>query len=301
MKRFLVGAFAAAALLASVPAAAQTPQMRVCTGKDTGNYYFAANVLKKHSTRVAIIPMETGGSLDNIEKIIAGECDAAFVQNDALRVASDRNARVVSAIERGTTMYKEYAHLLCNRSSGITRVTHLTDKHTVAIGPQGSGSAVTWSGFVAADRKKYGTDRSAGQRGPTTDPRDGIRAFNAAADGAEVTCALFVGGLGSALIKGDAAKLANNLILVNVDDSDFDDEVDARGRKIYTFETIPGKTYGALSPSGIFSYKDVSTVAVQAVFVVSTEWLSANNAAYDSVLSALNTALPEVLQRVEPK
>lgn len=280
-----------AVLATSCVANAQTkPQLNLCTGAESGNYFYAGNVLKKYSQSANVNVIETRGSVDNLDRILAGQCDAAFVQTDALRVYGDRNPRIIPAIERAQVLYEEYVHFLCNREQKLGRITDLTSKHTVAIGPDGSGSAVSWAAMVAADKKKYGNI--------PTDPRSGVRALSAVADGTQVQCMLFTAALKPSLITNDATPLAQRIVMVPANDRDFDGAKDQRGRKIYTFKDIPANLYGALQPSGLMNYKAVETVTVEAVLVVSSNWIAENERQYDGVLRAAAQARPEILKKV---
>lgn len=291
--KLLAAALAGAIIGLAVGANAQPvkPSFNLCTGGESGNYFFAGNVVRKHSTSVSVNVVETRGSIDNMERILAGQCDGAFVQTDALRVYGDKNPRIISSIERASVLYEEYVHLLCNRDAKLGRVTDLTTKHTVAVGPDGSGSAVSWQSFVAADKKKYGAI--------PTDPRSGVRALNAVADGTQVQCMLFTSALKPSLVVNDAAPLSKRIVMVPADDRDFGDAKDQRGRRIYNYREIPANLYGDLQPSAaLFGTKAVDTVAVEAVFVVSTAWIDQYERSYDSLLRAVIAARPEILKKV---
>lgn len=254
------------------------PAFRICTGGDSGNYFAAGNILRQQATNVDVQVQTSRGSMENLERILAGECDGGYVQTDAYRVFGARNPRIIPAVERAGTIYEEYVHFLCNRNAGITRITQLTNRHTVAVGPEGSGSAVTWQGFVIADQRRYGP--------VNIDPRATLRALAAVADGTQVQCMIYVGALRSSFMMNDAKALADRIILVAADDSDFDNQRDQRGNRVYNFREIPRNLYGNLQPSGFVNYTAVRTVAMEAVFVVSTAWIERNERAYDGLLRA---------------
>jgi TRAP transporter TAXI family solute receptor len=269
------------------------PVLRVCTGRQGGNYFFAAQQMARFATSVAIQPVLTQGSLENVQRVTNGSCDVAFAQNDAIRVYKELDPTAISKVERGMAMYKEYVHLLCNRESGITKITHLKKGHVVAIGPEGTGANVVWQFLVATDKDRY--------KDIQTSPKDGLRGLTAIQDGDEVTCALYVGGLGDQLLKKDAQKFADKVVLVNVNEG-VDREKDAKGRPIYSYESIPSGTYGNLMPSGaLFGHSSASTFAVDAVFIANTDWIERNSATYDNLLRAVTNSLPAVRERANPK
>lgn len=83
----------------ALPALAADPvPFRLCTGREDGNYTRAGHMLKRQvpvsSLKLEIKTIQ--GSIENLDRVVAGECDGAFVQSDALLVYSSRNAQVIS-------------------------------------------------------------------------------------------------------------------------------------------------------------------------------------------------------------
>ena len=286
-------ALTAATALAPNPAAAD-PTFRLCTGYDTGNYFRAGHLMKKVATGVPVDVVATQGSLDNLARMSAGTCDGAFVQADALLVYSARNAQALSGLERAGILYSEDAHLLCNRRAGIGRVTELTKDSTVAVGPDGTGARTTWDAFVLADKKRYGPVQ--------VDPRSGVRALSAVSDGAAVQCLFYVGAPGSTFMKGDASAQGDRLVLAATDDWDMGGVAkDSRGKPVYGYGEIPAGTYPRLQPGGtLYGTKPVKVITVDALFVASATWISANEAAYDRVLRAFTAAGPAIKALAAP-
>lgn len=274
---------------------AQALRYRLCTGDSNLNYFKAGHMMKKRQpTGVIIEVVETKGSIDNLDKIAAGECDGAFVQNDALLVYSQKNAAAISGIERAGVLYREQVHMLCNRKANLGRMVNLDGKMRVAVGPDGSGGNTTWAGFVAADKKRYGVVQ--------TDARSGERALGAVADGSDVTCMLVVTALGGSLLKQAAQNYGDKVVLVGTDDRDMAKTVDAKGRSIYEYGEIPADTYPKVQPGGtLYGTKSVPTVQVDAVFVSRIDWINANGKAYDKVLEAFRSSLPDIATLAQPK
>lgn len=298
IKSVLKFGFAGIALaLASSGAMAQNKaDFRLCTGAETGNYYKAGHMVKKmQGSGVNINVVPTQGSLENLDKLTRGECDGAFVQSDALLVYSNKNAAAISVVERAGVLYQEYAHLLCNRKSGIDRVTDLTSAHSVAVGPDGSGARTTWDAFVLADAKRYKPVR--------IDSRSGPRAYSAVADGTDVTCALWIGAIGSSAMKNDASAKGDQIVLAGTDDWDMGKVAkDNRGKPVYSYSEIPAGTYPKIQQSGMmFGTKPVKVIAVDALFVSNVNWINANEKAYDSVLRSFSAAQPAIKDMVTPK
>jgi TRAP-type uncharacterized transport system substrate-binding protein len=277
----------------SAAMAAEPTHFKLCTGNQALNYYKAGHLFKKQSTSVIVDVIETKGSLDNLDKLSSGECDGAFVQNDAMLVYSQKNASAISGMERAGVLYQEQAHMLCNRGPNLGRMVSLTKDMTVAIGPDGSGSNTTWAGFVMADKKRYGV--------VNTDTRSGVRALSAIADGTQVTCMLVITALNSSFMKNDAQQLGDKLVLVGTDDRDMEHTKDARGKTIYDYGEIPADTYPKIQPSGsVYGTKAVETIKLDAIFVASTKWINDHDADYDKLLRAFAAARPEIGKLAQP-
>ena len=281
--------------LFGVTAFAQQPAFKLCTGGEAGNYFKAGHLFKSKLTGTKLEVVPTQGSLDNLDRMVKGECDGAFVQSDALLVYSSRNAQALSAIERAGVLYQEHAHLVCNRSAEIGRVTDLTKKHTVAVGPEGSGARTTWDAFVLADKKRY--------QPVNIDTRSGVRALSAVADGSQVQCLLWVGALGSSYLRNDAQGQGDRLVLVGTDDWDMGKVArDGRGKEVYGYSEIPSGTYPRIQPGGtLYGTKAVKTITVDALFVTSVRWIEQNERAYDGVLRGFAAAKPSIADLVTPK
>lgn len=269
--------FLAVAACSAAPAHAQTavPEIRVCTGGESGKYFQTAREIGSElvgALKVNVLP--TNGSLDNLRQLDAGTCDAAIVQSDAYGIYTGLNPVSKLNIERVAPLYNEYAQLVCNKDARINHVSDLLkDDRGVMVGPQGSGTRVTWDTWVKQnpDYAKVRVSRDAG-----------TRAITKAVDGTEDQCFLFISGLGAGSMVQANELAAGALTLVSVDDGSFDDVVDPKGKRVYEFSKIPSGTYPDLQNSGWFgSNQDIQSLAIGAVLVVNTAWVDANPRAYD--------------------
>ena len=292
MKKIIIALLATAAFTAATLSAEAAP-FRLCTGNAKLNYYAAGQHLKRHAKDIEVV--ETKGSLDNLDKVTAGECDGAFVQSDALLVYSQRNAKAISALQRAGVLYQEQANLICNRKAYTSsRMVDLNPSFTVAIGPEGSGANTTWAAFVAADKPRYGKDR--------TSDLSGTLAISQVADGSEVQCALIVTALNAPFLKNEAPKYAESVVLVATDDRDMTKNAkDSRGQPVYTYGEIPAGTYKGIQPSGLFGSKAVETIQLDAVFVANRDWMAQNSAAFEKIVDGFANAKPDIAKLVQPR
>jgi TRAP-type uncharacterized transport system substrate-binding protein len=206
---------------------------------------------------------------------MAGDCEVAIVQNDSYWAFRERHPGAISTLERHGYLYWEYVHLVCNNTSKISDVSDLTSKTPIEVGPPDSGTSGTWDAFVLADQRRFGN----------VDPRPhaGNRALDLVLQGDDVQCLLNTSGLNGVFMR-DVNAQGDQLHLVPATDSALFDIKDEHGKPIYEKSVIPGGTYSKLQ-HGFFS-TSVSTVRVQSVFVIRTDWADA----HEDFLAALEAA-----------
>jgi TRAP-type uncharacterized transport system substrate-binding protein len=287
MKRLYFSLAAVSALAIASATAASAGSMNLCTGGEKGNYYWSGNVIKQQAQGLLDVNvLKTQGSIENLKKLASGECDAAIVQGDALRVFKEENPSAAISVEQLATLYREYAHLICNKSLGITSITKMPQSTKVLVGGLGSGSYVTWKSLGIADEyyKKMPTGTETGS----------VALLKLKA-GTDAQCMMFVTGLNSAVIKEVAKNSEDKLTLVEVDDGDFNDEVDEKGNRIYEFAKFGGQ-YPGLDGG----YDNWDTITIAASFVVNTEWVNAHQDDFNTLAEALVAAQSSITQHVTP-
>jgi hypothetical protein len=136
------------------------PARVTVAGGETGGFYleFAtllAASLQRHGVAQRAEPLTTGGSLDNMKRLVAGEAtfavallDAAVqqtaVQQTAVRQGGPQQpagppAGVMAAVGK---VYENYVHCLVRRDSGIRNYRELAGRR-IGIGEAGSGTSLT--------------------------------------------------------------------------------------------------------------------------------------------------------------
>ncbi|MFE4543256.1 TAXI family TRAP transporter solute-binding subunit [Arthrobacter sp. NPDC056727] len=131
------------------------PARVTVAGGEAGGFYleFAtllAESLQRHGIAQRAEPLTTGGSLDNMKRLIAGEAtfavallDAA-VQQSAVQQAGGQQAvgQAAGAMAAVGKVYENYVHCLVRRDSGIGNYRDLTGRR-IGIGEAGSGTSLT--------------------------------------------------------------------------------------------------------------------------------------------------------------
>ncbi len=272
------------------------PQIKLCTGPSGGNYDFSGIQIKRQGEGLVEVRLPkdgTKGSMDNLELLAAGTCDAAIVQSDAYGVYMKQHQGAVLNLERGRVLYPEHVQLICNRAVGLSKITGLKRGMTVLTGPNGGGAGVTWDSFRLADPKTYGD--------VSTLPIGGKRALGIVDEGTEATCLLYVAGLASqTMTDADAfAETSGHLVLVPTNDSDLPKLRDPKGKPVYETSEIPSGTYPRAFQTRSLTGSSVSDLVVSAILVANVPFIEANEAAYDKFLTAVNRAMPAILDHVQ--
>lgn len=232
-------------LLAFATPSLSSEPIRLCTGSEDGVYYEIGTILKRWSKNQPIEVIPTEGSVDNIERVIKGECDAFIAQPDALNYAAITTPRIKKLFRSVGSLHREYLHVVCGRDSGIDDLSDLegTEKK-LNLGPPNSGAWVTWQNLVKED-SGYETIKT------ESDPHDLALSSVSAGD---IDCMLVASGLRSGPMLSADENYGDSLVLVGANDKDFNDAVSVDGKPLYTYSKIseyPNINNGWSSPSTI--------------------------------------------------
>lgn len=135
---------AAAALTAAASFAQSAPVGIASGGKAGTNYPMVEDVKNMCSTATSpIANVETGGSLDNIDKIYSSpDTQYGIIQADALVFMKGQDPKMMSRIMQVFPLFSTEGHLIVKDTSPIKTLADLQGK-TVVEGPENSGSWVT--------------------------------------------------------------------------------------------------------------------------------------------------------------
>lgn len=268
------------------------PTFRLCTARQEGNYHRFGQIIQQHAGEGVLIEIvNTKGSMQNLDYLERKRCDGAYVQRNAFGIYAERNPSGGYRFERVATPAVEFAHMICNRESGVDEVGDLVGK-SLLIDSIGSGTEVTWSDFVTMDDN---------YRAVNTDTIGGTTALSQVVNG-EADCMMFVASLNTQLLQR-ANTLGDNVVLVPVNDWDFNDKEyghgklfkghqDPSGEDVYVFLDIPDDQYPDIQ-DGIF-FSDVETLSVPVDLVANLAWRDENAEAYEQFLGAVIDAQPAI-------
>jgi uncharacterized protein len=148
MRRLVTGlaglVFVAAVLI--VPGGERDPgggkeRLSVCTGNTTGVYYILggglAQRISRHLPQHRATAEPTGASVENLQRVVRGDCDVAFTLADSAAEAIVAE-EPIAALAR---LYPNYTQVLVRRSVGVQRIGDLRGKR-VSTGSPNSGTEV---------------------------------------------------------------------------------------------------------------------------------------------------------------
>jgi len=269
------------------------PKLRFATGQKGGNYDKFSQLLQTEAAKVNIEVelLGTAGAMENLQKLLANNADAALVQSDVLAL-KQKKFPGQPMISEQAPIYRETVQLVAHRGSGIKSIKDVDpQKHVIFIGPENSGTAITWEGLCLQD-ESYGkipvkhADYNAALKEVETNPN---------------ALMMLVSGFRSDFLEQAEkfAKETGKLRLVAVDDWDFNDKQDEHGNSIYHFVNIPSKTYPSLQKGWIWG-RDVETLAVMAVLVLRNDWGKQYDAnALDALSLAVARAGGKIYRQVD--
>jgi TRAP transporter TAXI family solute receptor len=228
----------------------------ITTGGKSGTY------IKVGHNLAGIIPggtvVTSKGSVENLDRIMAGEAQLGIVQLDALAWYADKKPESVNKIELMGSLYEECVYIAYNKKGKVQNEDDLQREGvTIAVGKKGSGGAVTWD---------YMRKLEPGYAKASVSYTGGTRALNKLAVGESsgidavlwVTKPVLSGKHAQSVVNNDA------IDFLDVNDMDLNDVYKPIGKPIYEFRTIE-------SEKGFFNDQEFKTICVNAALVADTD------------------------------
>ncbi|MET4540262.1 TRAP transporter TAXI family solute receptor [Arthrobacter bambusae] len=128
------------------------PQELTVAGGESGGFYleFAtllAGLLQREGVAGRAVAVTTGGSLENIQRVLSGEATLAVALADAAAQAAPGQGE--SQLVALGKVYQNYVHCIVREDSGIRTFADLAGK-TAGVGEVGSGTTLTAGRIIAA-------------------------------------------------------------------------------------------------------------------------------------------------------
>lgn len=231
----------------------------ITTGGKTGTYNKVGHNLSNLVSGGEVI--NSKGSIENLERLMSGEADVGVVQLDAYAYYASKHPDVSSKLEIMGSLYKECVHIAVNKDGKVKNEDDLQKEGvTIAIGKQGSGTAVTWDymmklepGYKKASVSFTGGSRAFGKLSLSSEKGDSV-----------IDAVMWVTkpNLNDKYLQ----IVMNNpqLKMIAVNDKDLNDKYKPIGRPVYEFDKLPTK-------DGLFSSGALKTPCVDAVLVARSD------------------------------
>ena len=239
-RRDLIGAtLASSALAVALGLSACTgrdtaTRLRLASGERGGNYHRFAQLLRdaaRHGdTGLAVTPVATNGSAENLEKLASGAAELAMCLADTAEVDPGGSA----AIGR---IYQNYLQCIVRADGPITAFEDLAG-HPISIGAPGSGCSFTVRRLLDTQgQDRRNVDRQNVQEHPIAEALDRL-------DAGDVDACFWSGGLPTPLIDRRARTSGRRLL-------DLSNGIEALQRHhpdVYLAARVPSGVYGSTAP-----------------------------------------------------
>ena len=258
-----------------IPSVAESnkAELTLCTGASDGTYASVGRAVKRSTKNIKVTTIGSTGSIDNLNKMEKGACNAAFVQRDSYNKYLSKVDSKLKLL-KVSRMYNEYAQLVCTKDSGITDIDDLDSKDVVITGPKGSGSSITWNNIKSDAKQKTVTSMT-----------EGVALL---LEG-DAQCAFNVTSLKSNFMNKTENRYGEFLRLADVDVKD------------YTKAVIDDDNYDSLTEGMFWISWDIDTVTIPMDLVINEKWARANKTAYASFMNELLDVVPEIRKATNSK
>jgi uncharacterized protein len=223
---------------------AEQKQLSIGTG-DPGGVYFplggaVASVLAKAVPDLHTTVEVTGGSVDNIKLIAAGQSDLGFTMADAAMDAiqgQDKFKNNKVALQTLLVVYPNRMHVVTIEGTGIDTLADLKGKR-VSTGSPGSATEIMASRAIEAIGLDKDKDMHRERLGV-------VESVNAITD-RRIDAFFWVGGIPTAAISSLAITAGVRMKLI--DNADVADKMNEKYGKLYSKSRIKGGTYPGYKP-----------------------------------------------------
>lgn len=161
-KALLAALCVAGTIITGMTAEAATKFVNIGTGGTAGTYYplggAMADILNKNVPECNASAQSTGASVANVNLLIQGKVDVAFIQNDIAYYAATGKemftGKKVEGLRGLCTIYPEVVQVFTVKGTGIKTIADFKGK-AIAVGAAGSGTEANARQIMAAHGVTY--------------------------------------------------------------------------------------------------------------------------------------------------
>lgn len=270
------------------------PDFKLCVGEETGTYFLTAALMSSGISKVNVVPVTTHGSGHALESVVNKTCDGAFVQADAYWNYIDKNPSKDLPFEVVMNPYKETAHLVCN-AKGPKDLSDLDSDDYAVWFPNGSGASETWKNIVEENQDYVPVRTVLNHTDVNIDSYAGAM-LKAKKD--KDACFLYVGVQGSGKFTRmiEASAKNNDMVLIDLDDTEVLDTKDPAYRKVYTRSEIDESVYpNLIRNEGTFGFGAyINTYMVGTDIIIGDAWKDKHPKLYPTLVTEMMSIQPEI-------
>jgi TRAP transporter TAXI family solute receptor len=221
---------------------AQSTQLSIVTGGTGGVYYplggGLANVLTKTLKNVQATAEVTGGSVDNLKALGAGQADVGFSMVDAGWDAMRGQGKFTSKLPLRTlaVIYPNIMHVVTTEATGIKTLTDLKGKRVSTGSPGGATEVMALRVIEAA-----GLDPDKDMERTRLGASESVSAMK----DNKIVAFFWVGGLPTAAVTDLAA--TPNVTIKLIDHADLVEKMNAKYGNLYAKATIGKSVYPGMA------------------------------------------------------
>ncbi|QQV92091.1 TRAP transporter solute receptor, TAXI family [Klebsiella phage vB_KpM_FBKp24] len=157
MKKLAFAVFSVALLCLSVGASAASDKVVITTGQQglTYNATYGVNLasaLGEYGYQTTVLPSK--GSLDNLDRVAAGEATIGFTQADAYQFWRSRHANEAQNVDIIGELASECVFVAVKKDGKVTSKGDLKEGTKIAVGEPTSGSYASWQ-YLQTLEKNY--------------------------------------------------------------------------------------------------------------------------------------------------
>jgi len=288
------------------------PTMRVCVGSNTGAYFLAtAGVMAPNVDALNIIPVTTAGTGQALQYITENKCDAAWVQSDGYWNYIEDNETLNLPFDRLFSPYREAVHIFCHEK-GPSKISQMDDDTKLWF-PAGSGAAVTFRNWLGED-DDYAEIQTVITKDEELLPKGKLNNSMVVSSNEEAlmkvskdknSCMMYVAAPGATefVQTANASAKALKIVLIDINDNDFNDTEDPSGADVYDFMELDERLYGNLTRNAgaLWGGGDIHTLDMKADVIVSTAFQKKHAKIWPKAALQITALEPRIKAVVKPK
>lgn len=166
--------FVAIAMFSVSAVAPASATVRITTGSPTGMYMpvygvnlQSALVASPEWSKEGVVLLQSGGSIENFNRLAKGEAEIGFGQADAYMAWRKANPTLANSVRILSRLPGSECLFMVVAKDGLSKMSNLSADTNIATGAAGSGSSASWE-YLTQLQPKYAGIPTIATSGPST-------------------------------------------------------------------------------------------------------------------------------------